>query len=167
MPKLAIQRFSVWLNKSLLSFAARLSPHIAYTRICCWTRATGVLWLSIDICCRRQRSAANPRAAAVVVDRWDRQIYGHQTDGHQTVTYRPCSAYYAGKINDTTNIIGFRTHDKATWCAAQQRIALLSEEDRATATCLHELTECEVWKYSFWDTRADRRTHYLLEFVQI
>jgi len=36
--------------------------------------------LSIDICCRRPRSAANPPADAAAVDRWDRQTDGRTPD---------------------------------------------------------------------------------------
>jgi len=38
------------------------------------------LQISIDICCRRLRSAANPSAVAAAVNRWDRQM-DRQTDG--------------------------------------------------------------------------------------
>ena len=38
------------------------------------------LQISIDICCRRPRSAANPSAVAAAVNRWDRQT-DRQTDG--------------------------------------------------------------------------------------
>jgi len=41
--------------------------------------------LSIDICCRRPRSAANQPNAAAAVDRRHRQTDG-RTDGHRTVT---------------------------------------------------------------------------------
>jgi len=40
--------------------------------------------LSIDICCRRPTSAANPPVAAAAVDRWDRQT-DKWTDRHSVV----------------------------------------------------------------------------------
>jgi len=44
----------------------------------------------------RGRSAANPPHTAAAVDRWDRR---RRTDARPF--HRPCSAYYAGRVNNT------------------------------------------------------------------
>ena len=59
------------------------------------------LQLSIDISCRRPRSAANPPHAAAVIDRRDRQTHrqtGGQTDGRTLDRFMSLTAYYADRV---------------------------------------------------------------------
>jgi len=63
------------------------------------------LQLSIDISCRRPRSAANPPHAAAVIDRRDGQTdretdrrTGRRTDGRTLDRFMSLTAYYADRV---------------------------------------------------------------------
>jgi len=66
--------------------------------------------LSIDICCRRRRSAAaNPPVAIATDDQWDRQT-DERTDERMDrrtpyrCLHRPCSALCAGGVSNTVQL---------------------------------------------------------------
>ena len=64
-----------FLTSLVLSLLRRLSAsQHDTTRICCWAPAAAARrpQLSIDICCRCRRAAANLLAAVAAVNRWDR-----------------------------------------------------------------------------------------------
>ena len=86
--------------------------------------------LLIDICCRRQCSAANPPAAFVAVNWQDWPMDG-LTDARPL--HRPCSAYYAGSVNNGCLVLIF--------------CSLLSLAAR------QHLYRCVIVMYSIYDLR--------------
>jgi len=63
--------------------------------------------LSIDVCCRRPRSAANPPHADAAVNRRTDGRTGEQTDERTDTRplHTPCSEYYAGSVYMTVDRI--------------------------------------------------------------
>ena len=74
----------MWYVATSLCWASSIGSQHDAIRICCWAPVPVARrpQLSIDICSRRRRSAANPPAAVNAVDRRERQ----RTDGRLTVT---------------------------------------------------------------------------------
>jgi len=83
-------------NKTRLCWQPRTSSLYMTLPACDAKRGLQACQLSVDICCRRPRSAANPRAAAAAIDRLDRHTDG-RTDTRPL--HRPCFSYHASNVN--------------------------------------------------------------------